>query len=389
MFLTWFATGVIAKSGGPSQGLSPPLLRERARLLPPGPRAGNLFTTATDFSNAYWTKTSCSISSGTPGAPDGQVVTETTDGGNTSHRLQRSLTFSAGVHTVEFELKPLSGGRDWVRPTYNGASLQIGHINIATGQVGNLSAGCAIGMQRLEDDWVRVTFIFTAAAETVTIRLDLASSSTTTSYTGDGRNAFRIREAYLVAGDNSLGVITQGAPGSGQSLTPPFVVDGDLFFTPAVTTGPVGLSGAFLRDGDQLLTPTLSVGAVALLPPLHRDQDRFFGPTVTRGAVALAPALLRDQDRFFAPTLTRGAVALAPALLRDQDRFFTHAVALGDVDLLPPLLRDEDRFFGFTVTNVGDPGALEAGSDVGGQTVADLFVPDRPAELYRVVARTR
>jgi hypothetical protein len=87
--------------------------------------------------------------------------------------------------------------------------------------------------------------------------------------------------------------------GGAQSLSVPFLPDGNVLFGPSVAPGAVALGLPFLPDGNVLFGPSVAPGAVVLGLPFLSAADVLFSPFVTLQTVppaervALVAALAR------------------------------------------------------------------------------------------------
>ncbi len=91
-----------------------------------------------------------------------------------------------------------------------------------------------------------------------------------------------------------------GASGA-QSLTLPFLADGDTLYAPSVAPGAVALSLPFITSGDVLYAPAVSLvgGAQSLALPFLADGNALFAPIIWQEtATADAQIIFRRRRRW-------------------------------------------------------------------------------------------
>jgi hypothetical protein len=174
----------------------------------------NLVTYSEDFANAAWTKVGSTISTDTTTAPTGTTVAdsliENTSTGQ--HRIFRTVsgTTNTNPHTVSLFAKANTRTRIYIAiveaPTFvrQGNAifdLSAGTVVSASGG-GNGATGGSATIQNVGNGWYRCTYTLTLGGTDTNIFLDinLVSTGTTISYTGDGYSGIYIWGAQLEAG---------------------------------------------------------------------------------------------------------------------------------------------------------------------------------------------
>ena len=153
----------------PTTGESLGLLVEEART--------NLSLQSEDFSNAYWVKTSCTITSNESTAPDGTLTADLWTNTGSPGVIENSITKDTTARTYTTSL--------WVKGTLtqltvsldDGTTVNRGRVqyNLSTNVVGTvfndgLFTNTSGTLTRFPDGWVRVTMTTTTSIGT-TIRL--------------------------------------------------------------------------------------------------------------------------------------------------------------------------------------------------------------------------
>jgi hypothetical protein len=196
------AAGVARFDHNPITGESLGLLIEEQRT--------NLFTYSDDFANAAWAKSNSSIDSNVIVAPDGTLtgdrLIENTI--NAEHFASQNFTFVSGTsYSWSVFVKP--AGRTLVH-------LRAGNIttfppraifDVSAGTVTSNPSGTAT-IQNVGNGWYRCTISGAAGASSFTsIRIQLVSTGTTDSYTGDGYSGIYIWGAQLESASFSTSYI--------------------------------------------------------------------------------------------------------------------------------------------------------------------------------------
>lgn len=170
----------------------------------------NLVTYSEDLTNAAWTKTNGGAAASTV-SPDGrgfwQRFLETT--ANAEHSVSHAGTIAGPVSgTHEVSIFALGGlGREWIKLSFvdSGAVAFSAFFNIAAGFVGPLGAGTTAVIVPMVGGGFRCSIRFTPANSGAgTLKVNVATSSTTISFTGDAAKGVYLWGAQLV--------VSSGAP---------------------------------------------------------------------------------------------------------------------------------------------------------------------------------
>jgi hypothetical protein len=137
------------------------------------PKTGrrNLWQRTEEPGNAYWTKTTVTLTPSTDAPPGFVGSTNFTDTGSFGGQLQRASTWTVGQqHVVSCYAKASGNNIVQFRPLDDGGVLT--QFNLSTGAVGTLGSTRWSGhlMQDLGNGWYRVSAIYTPDATTVTHR---------------------------------------------------------------------------------------------------------------------------------------------------------------------------------------------------------------------------
>jgi hypothetical protein len=140
-------------SGGSSLGL----LIEESRQ--------NLLQRSEEFDNAYWTKTSTTITANDATAPDGTTSADLAEKtGNDATTPARTLAVTAAAHTASVFVKNVSGDRFRIRIDATGGTIVDAIFNTATGAVSTSSAGVTASIQSAGNGWYRCAATYTFAS---------------------------------------------------------------------------------------------------------------------------------------------------------------------------------------------------------------------------------
>ena len=198
------------------------------------PQRSNIVSQSEYFADVYWSKANVDVDLADVASPEGKnnayKVTETTAGGQHSINIFSSYrpNLSAGSHTHSCFVKA-NGVNDIV--FYNNGSSGGGGVNIdlSDGTYSNLiGTATSASVEPYEDDWYRVSLIFTAVAGSTAPSIYLR---TTGSYIGDGVSGIYIYGMQTEAGSyptsyipnhSGSGSVTRGADlcnGAGDAST--------------------------------------------------------------------------------------------------------------------------------------------------------------------------
>jgi hypothetical protein len=184
----------------PTTGESLGLLVEEQRT--------NLVLRSEEFGTT-WATFRASVSANATAAPDGnttadKIVEDTT--ATNSHGVQQlSLSFTSGL-SYTFSVYVKAAERENIRlglPFTAFTTTLSAQFNLLLGTTTALSAGATATFSTLPNGWVRCTMTAVATATatgTVTLTMGELSTSSTTSYTGDGTSGLFIWGADLEAG---------------------------------------------------------------------------------------------------------------------------------------------------------------------------------------------
>jgi len=151
----------------------------------------NLLTYSQDFSNAVWTKTNSTITTGANIAPDGtqtaQLLVESTS--NSSHGFYATAGFSqTNAQSYTQTIYAKAKERAWVvlQPTSSNPNA-IAYFNLATGVIGTLT-NCSATITPAGNGWYRcqATYVAIATAVVNYSGVFLATGDGGASYTGNG-----------------------------------------------------------------------------------------------------------------------------------------------------------------------------------------------------------
>jgi hypothetical protein len=189
------AAGVARFDHNPITGESLGLLIEEQRT--------NLLTYSDDLSNAAWTKSNSSIDSNVIVAPDGTLTGDRLIE-NTSlaeHFASQNFTFVSGTsYSWSVFVKPAGRTLVHLRAGNTTTFPPRAIFDVSAGTVTSNPSGTAT-IQNVGNGWYRCTISGAAGASSFTsIRIQLVSTGTTDSYTGDDYSGVFLWGAQLEAG---------------------------------------------------------------------------------------------------------------------------------------------------------------------------------------------
>ena len=166
----------------------------------------NLASYSEDFSNSYWTKTGATVESGFL-APYGSLnaykLVEGTNNG--IHIMNRTLTVvNTQVYSESIFVKSAERTKFGMRDGFSNNWITI---NLSSGSVIDSNGLISSEITKVANDWHKISFTFTAASTSATLKVYTLSDSYTSGspetyfYQGDGSSGVYIWGAQLVKGD--------------------------------------------------------------------------------------------------------------------------------------------------------------------------------------------
>ena len=158
---------------------------EGALLLEPS--RTNIITYSEDFSNAYWTKSSASVTSGFV-SPDGtnnafKLVEDTSTG---IHQLTRSITNTvANQYSISVFVK--ENTRNWIRLSSGDGGYVF--FNISDNTIGIQTNAVGV-IEDIGNGWKRCKITFTATGANGSATLRIAESDGVVSYVGQNKSVY-------------------------------------------------------------------------------------------------------------------------------------------------------------------------------------------------------
>ena len=271
--------------------------------LSEGSRANN-WTRSTEFSNAAWTKTNCSISTDQSTGPDGTLVDhllESNDGAPANHQMIQTFTGATDntLQTFSFIVRPI--GRTWcllqmVRK--DGTSKNVS-FNLSTGAVGTADSGM---VGRVTHKWVTAAGTFWR----VSARCDVLAGGTTP-----------LGRIYTATGDGAGAVTYQGNGSAALAIWHgQYEPDKTFESSPIIT-----VASAVTRAADALTVPVnwgpatdITVLATLARPP-HADGAGALG--VSPGIFSIGAGAAARIGAYFDPA-NRNIVGVIDTATTDQ-----------------------------------------------------------------------
>jgi hypothetical protein len=185
------AAGVARFDHNPITGESLGLLIEEQRT--------NLVLRSEEFDDAYWTKTSGSITTNTVVAPDGTLTGDklVEDSGVLAAppRIRRDI-ITTGNHTASVYAK--AGERNWLRLQRQSGASPNAWFDLATGTLGTVESGLTASIQAVGNGWYRCSIV---KSDDSRFQFSIADADNSTAgYTGNGFSGLFIWGAQLEAG---------------------------------------------------------------------------------------------------------------------------------------------------------------------------------------------
>ena len=175
------------------------------------PASTNLITYSEDYSNAYWTKSGATVTSGfsapSVDSPLGafKLVEGTSNG---QHKLQKAnLTVSATSNTVSYFIKKAE--RNKVLVEFGGGGGGTAVFDLSLGAIISES-GVTAKIELISSDWYRCSVTFTTTATSVYTSVYTLNDSNSNSYQGDGTSGVYIFGAQLEQGQATSYIKTEG-----------------------------------------------------------------------------------------------------------------------------------------------------------------------------------
>jgi hypothetical protein len=142
-----------ATAGNPSRGL----LIEETRT--------NLFERSAEFDDAYWNKTSTTVTANNAASPSSTTTADLVEKtGNETTTPARTLAVAASAHTASVFAKNSSGNRLRLRIDATGGTVVSAVFNTADGTVVSTDAGVTASVQSVGNGWYRCIATYTFAS---------------------------------------------------------------------------------------------------------------------------------------------------------------------------------------------------------------------------------
>jgi hypothetical protein len=124
----------------------------------------NLFQRSEEFDNAYWTKTTTTVTANDALAPDGTTTADLTEKtGNDATTPARVISVSAAAHTLSAFFKNNTGDRARLRIDATGGTVVAAIFDIVAGTVVSADAGLTTSIVNVGNGWFRCAITYTFA----------------------------------------------------------------------------------------------------------------------------------------------------------------------------------------------------------------------------------
>lgn len=173
----------------------------------------NLLQRSEDFSNAFWTKTACTITADQIANPLNGAVTADlwSDAASTLHFLSSASITSTDQAVQTFSCYVKAGTKSWVLLAPNAGQDCSVYFNVSTGAIGtvNTSSGILIryAIEFVGNGWYRCSVTYTHSGAVRGVQMYMANADAGISYTGDGSGTLYIWGAQITGGQ--VGQYTQ------------------------------------------------------------------------------------------------------------------------------------------------------------------------------------
>ncbi len=167
----------------------------------------NILLRSDDLGNATWSKTNCTIATdqvANPinGAVDADAVTDSVDGGATTHSISQAYTSPPGNYTFSWFIKSINA--QWIQLLGTGGGSALG-FDLVNGVVSIIAPGngpvIAARMVNYGNGWYRCILAYSQVSGVATnAQMRIGSSTNITSYTGTGNLRYYMWGAQLVQG---------------------------------------------------------------------------------------------------------------------------------------------------------------------------------------------